>query len=185
MNAKLPLVAAALLSLAGCASLSYHEPQQGPRARVRFVTTSGAPTVLRAYDDDGCSQNEAEWMRLRAGPLINGSPKSLGMPLWNHHENAAKEVYVDAGRRMHGMFFGEEIGGLVVHRCAVPFSFGFADKGDYEVKYHSIPKQCFVTISQIVQNGSDWAYKPVARFDNRTTPATEACLEQFRKFRLY
>ena len=58
MNARLPVLAAVLLSLMGCASLSYQEPQQGSRARVRFVTTSTAPTVLRAYDDAGCTTNE-------------------------------------------------------------------------------------------------------------------------------
>lgn len=185
MKARLPMIATVLLSLMGCASLSYQEPQQGSRARVRFVTTSTAPTVLRAYDDAGCTTNETEWMRLRTGPLVNSSPKSLGMPLWNHHENAAKEVYVDAGKRLHGMFQGGEVIGLTMHSCGVPFAFDFAKDSDYEVKYHFIPRQCYVTISQIVPNGSDWSYKPLARFDNRTTPANAACLEQFKKIRLY
>ena len=185
MNARLPLLATVLMSLMGCASLSYQEPQQGNRARVRFVTTSTAPTVLRAYDDEACSRNETEWMRLRSGPLINSSPKSLGMPLWNHHPNAAKEVYVDASKRMHGLFIGEEVAGLTVYRCGVPIAFDFSKDSDYEVKYHFATKQCYVTISQIVPNGSDWSSKQVARFDNRTTPATAACLEQFNKLRLY
>ena len=107
------------------------------------------------------------------------------MPLWNHHENAAKEVYVDAGKRMHGMFHGGEVIGLTMHSCGVPFAFDFAKDSDYEVKYHFIPGQCYVTISQIVPNGSDWSYKTAARFDNRTTPANAACLAQFKKIRLY
>ena len=176
----------ALWSLVGCASLSYQEPLQGPRARVRFVTTSTAPTVLRAYDDANCAQNENEWMRLREGPLVNSRPKKLGMPLWNHHENGAKEVYVDASRPMHGMFFGEEPTGFGrIHRCAVPFSFRFAENRDYEVKYHFIPQQCHVTVSSIVQNGDGWVLQPAARFGNRATPAAQGCHDQFRQFRWY
>jgi hypothetical protein len=46
-------------------------------------------------------QNETEWMRLRDGYLTNSQPKKLGMPLWNYHENAAKEVYVEANKKLH------------------------------------------------------------------------------------
>jgi hypothetical protein len=174
----------ALWSLVGCASLSYQEPLQGPRARVRFVTTSTAPTVLRAYDDANCAQNESEWMRLREGPLVNSQPKKLGMPMWNHHENAAKEVYVDASRPMHGMFFGQEPVGIgLIHACAVPFSFSFAENRDYEVKYHFIPKQCHVTISSIAPNGDGWVYKTAAKFGNRATEMTQGCDPVFRRLR--
>jgi hypothetical protein len=117
----------------------------------------------------------------------------------HHHANAAKEVYVHAGKRMRGMFFGEEVGGLVaaawaflerkwpqvIHRCGLPFAFDFAKNQDPEVKYHFIPRPCHVSISQIVANGRDWSCKQVARFDTRTNPVTQACLEQFKKVRLY
>jgi hypothetical protein len=151
---------------------------------VRFVTTSAAPTVLRAYDDANCAQNESEWMRLREGPLVNSQPKKLGMPLWNHHENAAKEVYVDASKPMHGMFFGQEPVGIgLIHTCAVPFSFSFAENRDYEVKYHFIPKQCHVTISSIAPNGDGWVYKTAAKFGNRATEMTRGCEQAFRQLR--
>lgn len=170
--------------LAGCAALSYQEPLQGARARVRFVTDATGVTVLRAYSDTGCTQNEAEWMRLRHGPLATSRLKTLGMPLWNHHENAAKEVYVDASQRMNGMFFGHQAIGIgVIHQCGVPFSFPFEANRDYEVKYHFVPRQCHVVISEIVPNGNAWAYKRLARFDNRTDQQTQGCYEQFKRLR--
>lgn len=173
------------LWITGCASMSYKEPLQGPRARVRFVTTSVSPTVLRAYDDINCTQNETEWMRLRAGYLLNSNPKKLGMPLWSYHENAAKEVYVDASKQMHGMFFGSEQIGTTLYSCGVPFSFTFSANNDYEVKYQWSPSQCLATISQIVPNGSDWSLKEVGKFDNRTNDLNRGCLAQFKKTRLY
>lgn len=182
---KIILLMVASLCLTGCASLSYQEPTQGSRARVRFVTTSSSPTVLRAYDDINCTQNEIEWMRLRVGYLLNSNPKTLGMPLWSYHENAAKEVYVDASKQMNGMFFGSERVGMTIYSCGAPFSFTFSENTDYEVKYQWSPNQCSATISQFVPKGADWDLKEVEKFDNRVNDSNRGCLAQFKKPRLY
>lgn len=178
------LVLALLLS-GGCTSLSYTEPAEGPRARVRFATTTSAITVLRVYDDANCTQNETEWMRLRAGVLMNSSPKKLGLPLWNFHENAAKEVYVRANKDVHGMFFGSQSMGTTTYSCGVPFSYNFLDNSDYEVKFIWGPSRCLVSISQITGAGSDASLKLVAMQDNRVTDSNRGCMDQFKKQRLY
>jgi hypothetical protein len=182
---KNALVMLTVLWLAGCASVSYQEPTQGPRARVRFVTTSSQITVLRAYDDVNCAQNEAEWMRLRVGFLVNSSPKTLGIPLSNYHENSAKENYVEANKRIHAMFFGGETVGATTYSCGTPFSFSFSENSDYEVRFQWDPNQCRVTISQLVRKEDSWSLAEVARFDNRANALNRGCLAQFRKTRLY
>ena len=182
-----------LLWLVGCATLRYQEPTQGPRARVRFVSTSSSPTVLRVYDDVNCTQNETEWMRLRVGALLTSTPKRLDMPLWSYHENSAKEVYVAADKQIYGMFFGSEdrmvtMGTTTfktIYSCGTPFSFTFSANTDYEVKFQWSPYQCLVTISQIVRNGSDWSLKEVGRFDNQVNDSNRGCLTQFKKMRLF
>lgn len=179
------LLAAASLCLAACATLKYQEPLQGPRARVRFVTSSDLVAVLRAYDDVNCSQNETEWMRLRNGPLVNPSPKKLGMPMAVYNENAAKEVYVDASRPMHGMFYGAGRTGSGVYSCAVPFTFAFAAGTDYEVKFAATPGVCQVTVARFVPYRNDWTLQELARIDNRVNAANIGCLDTFRKLRLY
>jgi hypothetical protein len=179
------LLVALTVLLAGCNSLSYQEPTQGARARVRFVTTSGAPTVLRVYDDANCTQNETEWMRLKMGDsIMRGDLKTLGMPLWKHDKNAAKEVYVDASKKLHGMFFGGDQIGKTVYSCGVPFSFTFSEHNDYEVKFHWAPHQCWVTVSQIVPNGSTWSLTYLKTFDSYTNASNRGCLSQFKRARL-
>jgi hypothetical protein len=171
------------LWLTGCASLTYQEPAQGPRARVRFVTDSSA--ILRAYDDANCTQNEKEWMRLKNGFLFNSSPKTLMMPLQKYHKNAAKEVFVDASKPMHGMFFGAEQVGTTVYTCGVPFSFTFSENSDYEVKFEWSQNQCLAIVSQIVASGSDWTLKQVGEFNNRVTDSNRGCVDKFKMGRLY
>lgn len=90
----------------GCQSLRYEEPMAGPLARVRFVAETKNVTVLRMYDDTHCTTNETEWMRFREGFILRSTPKVLGMPLWRHHKNAAKEVFVEANKLLYGLFVG-------------------------------------------------------------------------------
>ena len=175
----------AVLFLAGCASLSYKEPTQGPRAQVRFVTTSVSPTILRVYDDRNCSSNETEWMRLQKSYTLNSSPKRLNMPLWDYHENAAKEVYVTANKKIYGMFFGSEASGSTIYSCGTPFSFTFKDNMMYEVKYNWNPSFCTTTISSLEKNGNNWKFLELAKFDNRLNDTNRYCFEQFKKQRLY
>ncbi len=175
--------------LAGCNTPSYKEPTDGARARVRFaVAHSGEVStgaILRAYDDGNCTQNETEWMRLRNGAVMNHSNRRLGLPLWSYHENAAKEVYVEANKPMHGMFFGNLSRGSVVYSCGAPFSFTFSENKDYEVRYDMNTSTCSVTIAQFVPAGSGWSLKDVGRFSNQINYSNRGCLDQFKKQRLY
>jgi len=172
-----------MVSLVSCSTLKYQEPLEGPRARVRFVTTTDDIAILRTYDDVNCERNESEWMRLRDGPLWVGKPKTLGIPLWSYNENAAKEVFVQASKQINGMFFGGEDDVLVVHLCAVPFFYSFAENSDYEVMFKWDRKQCMVVISKIVGDKYNWSLLEVARFDNRIKEANRGCLTQFYKAR--
>jgi hypothetical protein len=180
------MLAATLFILGGCETLTYQEPQPGtaPLARVRFVTTTEQPTILRAYDDPDCAKNETEWMRLETSDnLINTHPKSLGMPLWDYKKNAAKEVYVVAARQMNAMFFGAEIGGPVGYTCATPFFYTFAEGRDYEVTFHWQPMNCVTTISELVKNGTGWERVEKAQFGDHVTDANRDCLARFKQTR--
>lgn len=165
--------------LAGCATLKYEEPTSGPRARVRFAVLNPSLTVLYRYDDEKCN-GEAEWMRLRAGTLLTGNPKRLGMPLWEYHENAAKEVYVTSGKRFYGMMTTEYQSGMYKHRCGVPFAFDLEDGKDYEVVFKT-GASCSATVSRLEDRGGQptrVAIPPVTRF-------SEACRNAALRTRLY
>jgi hypothetical protein len=170
-----------VLWLTGCASLSYQEPTEGSRARVRFVSTSESITILRVYDDASCTRNESEWMRLRAGTLINSTPKRLGMPLWNYHKNAAKEVYVAAKKSIHGMFFGGKNIQSTVYSCGVPFSFTFSENVDYEIAYQWRPRLCSVSIAEIVRMNDSWSLKEVGKFDSLANDLNRGCLKRYKE----
>lgn len=177
-------------ALSACTSLTYQEPTAGDRARVRFVTDSRSPTVLRAYGDPSCQTAEAEWMRLRNGPLINSSPRKLGLPLWSYHDNAAKEVYVESGKPLNLMFYGAEViqataTTQTVESCAVPWSYSFAPNRDYEVTFHSGGKSCRVSVQEFTGNGDQAHTREVASFDNRLSDRTAGCMAVFKKTRLY
>jgi hypothetical protein len=176
-----------LLSLlvAGCAapSLTYVEPTQGERSRVRFATGTSGLTTVRGYDDAGCRTNEKEWMKLIRGqnPLIESTPRRLGMPGWYQHENAAKEVYVEASKAHTLMFIGSETSGTNVYRCGVPLTFKFEKDRDYEVSFHLAPPNCSVTVLQL--STSQPVRTALQTFDNRISDETAVCLDQFKKMR--
>lgn len=173
------------LFVSGCSSLTYQEPITGQRARVRFITDSNDVSVLRTYGDENCTTNEVEWLRLRNGMLLNSSPRRLGMPLWSYHDNAAKEVYVEANRSIYGLFQGGESINAKVYLCGTPFEYSFQDQTDYEVRFKWAPKECRVTISKFVNNREDFELREVATFSNQTTEANKGCLAAFKKPRLY
>lgn len=183
MHMKNLIFIVASVWVTGCASLSYQEPLQGPRARVRFVTTSVSPTVLTTYEDTSCTKNETEWMRLRVGSLalMRNSTKKLGIPLWDYHDNAAKEVFVNVTKELNGMFLGaERLNDGWTFSCAVPFNFKFTENNDYEVKFRLIPGQCTATISQIIPNEGSWARKELKSFDDQVNDSTQGCLARFK-----
>ena len=133
---KIGAIFACLQLLSACETLSYKEPLEGARAKVRFATTGKEATVLRAYTDENCEKNEQDWMRLRDGPMMNNRPKSLDLPLNNFSANAAKEVYVEAGKQINMLFVGVEAAGGRVYSCGTPFHYTFAENKIYEVKYN-------------------------------------------------
>jgi hypothetical protein len=179
------LLALASFGFGGCASIVYVEPTQGDRARVRFATSTTAVTVLRSYDDRACSTNEQEWMRLRNGYLVSSSPKRLGIPLWAHHENAAKEVHVNATKPQTLMFFGSETVGTTIYSCGVPLTYKFEKNRDYEVDYVMKAPSCQATIYEISSKEGGGVRTALSTFTNRTSPETATCLDQFKKTRLY
>jgi hypothetical protein len=176
---------AASLSVAACSTLTYQEPTSGQRARVRFVTDSNEVSVLRTYGDGNCATNEVEWLRLRNGPLLNSSPRRLGMPLWSYHANAAKEVYVETNKKIYGIFQGGEYTGVRTYLCGTPFSYSFQENSDYEVRFKWAPKECRVTVSQVADNQKGFELQELATFSNQATEANKGCLAAFNKPRLY
>lgn len=173
--------------LAGCSSLSYREPTEGPRARVRFGTDTTAITVLLAYDDAGCIANEQEWMRLRVGALVRSAPKRLEMPLWDHHENAAKEVYVSTSTPLNAMFVGGSYAidsrAITTYSCGVPFTYAFEPGKDYQVAFAWLPQNCSVTVSEIVRQDEVHVLLTRAVFDNRLSNQNRGCRARFEKHR--
>lgn len=175
------------LFLLGCSTLSYQEPQTGPRAKVRFVTETDEVAVLWSYDDAACKTNESEVMRLRVGFLVNSNPKRLGLPLWDFHANAAKEIYFDASKPKYFLFSGDSIDppDTTMYSCAVPFSFHFEANKDYEVAFKWHPQNCRVVISELTGEGSSASRVSLAVADNRARAESSGCMDQFKKTRLY
>jgi len=157
--------------ISGCSTLSYKEPDSGPRAKVRFTTNSYQVTTLDQFENLSCEE-KSEIMRLRNGPLLLAEPKRLGMPLWSHHDNGAKEVYVKAGVPFVGLFRNSEVEGISItsvvpgistkeitfSKCGVPFKYTFRDKGAYEVAYNH--GKCSVSIA-LIEKSDDGQFKMV------------------------
>lgn len=174
--------------ISGCSHLNqlYKEPLDGERARVRFATN--ATTVLRTYSDTGCSNDEAEWLRLSTTPMLGAKPKSLGMQLNNHYQNAAKEVFVKANQQINGLFVATDQNIAFLYTCGVPFSFTFLENKDYEVMFNwqsDSRSYCNVTISEIVQTENKSILSLIATFSNKLTDKNKECLSQATKLRLY
>jgi hypothetical protein len=172
-----------ILSLSGCAALTYDEPQTGSRARVRFVTDGKDPSVLTVYDGDDCSGEERHWMILRNGVLLTSSLKRLGMPLWNYHDNAAKEVYVSTDKPLTAIFWGgESVGNYYHYSCAVPFTARFKEGKDYEVKYRWDRTKCTVSLYEIVERKpKEYMAQEIASFNNKVKDKFSGCYKQFKR----
>lgn len=183
MKAWIGIIAS--LAIAGCAAnaLTYSEPLQGSRARVRFATHTDYVTVLRAYDDANCTVNENEWMRLRAGKQVNAQPKKLGMPLWIHDPGAANEVYVDATRAHTFLFSGAAAVGTMIYRCGVPLTYQFEPDKDYEVTFYQPWTSCTVAVDAIVADAGTHKRSRLKVFSDRVAPEQAGCLAQFKKMR--
>jgi|GEM_PF-2600725 len=184
----LPLVA----TLSGCVSIvSYKEPKSGPTARVRFVSdTSNVITTIREYDSTNCD-NEKEMMRLRKGFLLRSDPRTLGMPLNNYHENAAKEFLVTAGVPHVYMFTHANIsssGSYVITKSyAVILYQKFEKDKDYELSYKENRSKPYVEVSEIKTDSNGVSKKIfVQRVTSRLhSEFSNACMNAFKKKRFW
>lgn len=167
--------------LCSCSTISYEEPQDGDRARVRLVTDSESITVIRSYTNDSC-ENESELMRLKNGFLVNSSPKLLNMPLWDYHKNAAKEFYFEANEEHYLMFFGAETIGTTTYSCAVPTAVKFEPDKDYELSYRFGLSSCFVELSELVKSGTGFSKKEINTYSNI---GTDGCASALKRSRWY
>jgi hypothetical protein len=187
------LIAILLLGVGGCSTLPYNEPTDGTRTRARFVSSAGDDTAfVRTYDDPGCQSNEQHMMSLRAGYFVNASPRRLGLPLWEFHENAAKEVYVQTTRPIHFMVAHtvadtEKTNPLVSYtqRCGVAFTYKFDQGRDYELMFNrDSAERCSISINELVVRDGAPQRVRLAKFENRLTAETQSCMEALRKRRL-
>lgn len=182
---KKSIIISGILCITACSTLKYQEPRTGPLARVRFATDSNQISILRTYEDKSCSINETEWLRIRNGYVINSTPKKLGMALWSYHDNAAKEILVDANREIYGLFQGSEVEGNAIYTCGTPFSYSFQENLDYEVFFKWSNKECRVTIAKIIDSPIGFQKQRLAEFSNKINDENKGCLESFEKPRLY
>jgi hypothetical protein len=167
-----------LLLAAGCAAVGYQEPAAGPRARVRFSTSTDGAATVHVFERPGCEGSEAAWMRLRRGG--GGEPRRLGMPLWAFDAGAAREVWVRADRPLSGLVEAPMRGASgATFDCPVAFVFGVEDGGDYEVAYQQIPGSlCAVLVTRIAGAEGAWQRLPVKVFFARDTAGIPACAER-------
>lgn len=190
---RMTCIALLMPLLAGCSALKYREPTEGPRARVRFTADTDDNSLLLAYDAAGCTTHEQEWMRLRVGVHVLSSPKRMGMPLWEHHDNAAKEVHVDASKPLHAMFVGgshvtrpgtaTHHASISVYSCGVAFTYAFEADKDYQVSFNWHPQRCTVTVSELVRQDDGYARVTREVFDNQLAEQNQGCMARFHKWR--
>jgi hypothetical protein len=175
-----------LFLVASCSTITYVEPTEGPLTKVRFFSDTEDITVVRGYDDKNCN-NEQEWMRLRAGILLNSTPKSLNIPLSEGmHKNAFKEFYVHPNIDFIYMFNGGKKIGRTAYSCGVPIKIKFNPNEIYELSYNYDWPNCSVDISTIKKDqDSQYKRKLIKKFKNKIGNFGENCMKAFKKTRLY
>jgi hypothetical protein len=181
----------------GCASVSYTEPADGPRTRVRFaVGEEAVPTglplesenaVVYGFADANCSDGR-EWMALLNGFLVNSDPRSLGMPLADYHRNAAKEFYVSTAQPMTIMFIGgaSSFNGVTTtdYYCPVLVSVPLTTGTDYEFVYRPFGNtRCAVEMNELVSGEAGPERHLVRRFENVLRGVPAGCIEFFNRVR--
>src|SRR5262249_41576901 len=111
------------------------QPQDGPRARVRFVANNQYATHVRQEADDCASTKTIAHLGRLA--VIATNPGKLGMPSSpDVPDNTIAEIYVPAGKPFNfSMSFG--IGGVYTAGviCAVTTVFEPRANADYEVTF--------------------------------------------------
>jgi hypothetical protein len=173
-------IALLLAACAGMPGLLYVEPTQGDRARVRFTTNLSATTVLYGFEESECRGKREEWMRLSNYDVISPTPRRLGIPLWNHHPNAAKEVFVNAARPVNLMFSATLNDGYYVNQCLVPLTFKFEKDRDYEVAFSLTPQNCIATANEITSVAGNPVRTSLKTFGSISIREPSTCLEQRR-----
>lgn len=192
----LMLLAVVVMS-AGCASVSYTEPTDGPRTRVRFAVgeatnRAGAVAlyqenaVVTGFSDDNCN-NSQQWMSLLDGYLVNSDPRSLGIPLSNYHRNAAKEFYVSTTRPLNIMFVGDMASFNGVSQtttyCPVMISTALTPGVDYEFVYIANgARSCVVQMSEIVTGPAGARRNVIRTFDNGFDEVSPGCIDFFNRY---
>ena len=165
----------------GCSTISYEEPNSGKLAKVRFATDFEEITVVNGYETSSCEE-EKEWMRLRVGPLLISQPKRLGMPLWDYHDNAAKEFYVRAGKEQHLMFYSAKSLGRGAVKCGIPISTTFENNEEYELFFDDDDLHCSLTLNQILKTKDSGVphKKRLLKHSSRTVDMPANCADQLK-----
>ena len=150
------------------------------------MSDTDAITVVRSYASANCD-GENEMMRLRNGFVLNSSPKRLGIPLWDYHDNAAKEFFVTANNPQIYMFEGNEHSGRSIMKCGVAIKQKFEEGKDYEVNFTMKSFSCSAKVSEMKNNESGHPEKVVLQKRNSqlTSEFSKACLAEFKKSRLW
>ncbi|MBW8308790.1 MAG: hypothetical protein K0M45_04000 [Candidatus Paracaedibacteraceae bacterium] len=174
------------LIITGCAGVSYQDPKSGPVTRVRFVTDTTGPVAVRSYASKECD-GEYRMMDLRNGVLLGSEPRRLGIPLWNYHTNAAKEVLIRAGIPQFYMFQGVENSRNYIKSCGIVVQQKFEEGKDYEVSYKWSRQNCKLEVYEIKTNASGDAEKILLqKRDNRLdSDFTQSCLAKFKQQRWF
>lgn len=115
---------------------------------------------------------------------LRPQPKRLGIALWTYTDSSAKEIYVPANQVINAMFFGQGTYGRTSQSCAVPFSYTFSAGKDYEIFFDFNRVGCAVIAAEIVDN-SPPEKKITATFLNRASAENTACMDAFKKIRMY
>lgn len=191
------ILACGTLLLSACSTISYTEPTEGERARVRFAIVEGAKELpldsanatVYGYSSSECD-NEQEWMRLFHGFLVNSSPKRLGIELWDFHENGAKEFYVSTDKPLHLLIMGGmgSYDGVrqSTHMCGVLVNETLDPDMDYELIFSQTTRtRCQVEFNKIVEQGDTFIRQNIVTHFNNGEPVPEQCLRSFGKLRWY
>lgn len=175
-----------VIFVAGCSTINYNEPTAGELSRVRFATDHSEPVVVRAYENSRCD-GENEWMRLRNGILLNSSPKTLDMPLSDHHKNAFKEFYVSSESKKVLMFVGTQTYTTSIFTCGVPLGLSFLEKNkDFELFYQYKGDGCTVVASELVTLASGEVSRNIINtYTSNASKFGKECIDAFKKYRLY
>ena len=148
-------ILAILVILAGCAVRHIEQPQDGPRARVRFVANNTYATHVRQDADDCNPESRRVIAQLGRLAVIADNPGKIGMPaLPDVPDKTVTEIHVPAGKPFNfTLSFG--MGGIYADgvSCAVTVAFEPRAYVDYEVVFGTEDRSCRADVSRITGTG--------------------------------